>query len=120
MQSALRNCGYNLEIMAAMDKNAIDVGLKYVNNDACYPALITIGQLMNGLLSGKYDLNRTAVLITQTGGGCRATNYIAFLRKALENAGMPNIPVISVNPAGWRKILVSSINRRCCIEHCKR
>lgn len=103
LQSALRNCGYNLEIMAAMDKNAIDVGLKYVNNDACYPALITIGQLMNGLLSGKYDLNRTAVLITQTGGGCRATNYIAFLRKALENAGMPNIPVISVNPAGLEK-----------------
>ncbi len=103
LQPALRNCGYNLEIMEAMDKNAIDVGLKYVNNDACYPALITIGQLMNGLLSGKYDLNRTAVLITQTGGGCRATNYIAFLRKALENAGMPNIPVISVNPAGLEK-----------------
>ena len=58
---------------------------------------------MNGLLSGNYDLNRTALLISQTGGGCRATNYIAFIRKALENAGMPNIPVISINPAGLEK-----------------
>ncbi len=103
LEPAFRKCGYNLEVMAAMDKNAIDAGLKYVNNDACYPALITIGQLMNGLLSGKYDLNRTALLISQTGGGCRATNYIAFIRKALENAGMPNIPVISINPAGLEK-----------------
>ncbi len=103
LQPVFRHCGYNLEIMAAMDRNAIDTGLKYVNNDACYPALITIGQLMNGLLSGNYDLNRTALLISQTGGGCRATNYIAFIRKALENAGMPNIPVISVNPVGLEK-----------------
>ena len=90
LEPAFRKCGYNLEVMAAMDKDAIDAGLKYVNNDACYPALITIGQLMNGLLSGNYDLNRTALLISQTGGGCRATNYIAFIRKALENAGMPS------------------------------
>lgn len=103
LEPAFRKCGYNLEVMAAMDKDAIDAGLKYVNNDACYPALITIGQLMNGLLSGNYDLNRTALLISQTGGGCRATNYIAFIRKALENAGMPNIPVISINPAGLEK-----------------
>ena len=103
LELAFRKCGYNLEVMAAMDKDAIDAGLKYVNNDACYPALITIGQLMNGLLSGNYDLNRTALLISQTGGGCRATNYIAFIRKALENAGMPNIPVISINPAGLEK-----------------
>ena len=103
LEPAFRKCGYNLEVMAAMDKDAIDAGLKYVNNDACYPALITIGQLMNWLLSGNYDLNRTALLISQTGGGCRATNYIAFIRKALENAGMPNIPVISINPAGLEK-----------------
>ncbi len=69
LEPAFRKCGYNLEVMAAMDKDAIDAGLKYVNNDACYPALITIGQLMNGLLSGNYDLNRTALLISQTGGG---------------------------------------------------
>ena len=103
MEPAFRSAGYKLEVMAAMDKTAIDTGLKYVNNDACYPALITIGQLMNGLLSGRYDLNRTALLISQTGGGCRATNYISFIRKALENAGMPNIPVISINPAGLEK-----------------
>ncbi len=103
MEPAFRASGYKLEVMAAMDKTAIDTGLKYVNNDACYPALITIGQLMNGLLSGKYDLNRTALLISQTGGGCRATNYISFIRKALQNAGMPNIPVISINPAGLER-----------------
>jgi len=103
LEPAIRACGYQLEIMDAIDSSAIDTGLKYVNNDACYPALIVIGQLMNGLFSGKYDLNRTALLISQTGGGCRATNYIAFIRKALVNAGMPNIPVISINPAGLEK-----------------
>lgn len=103
LEPVFRSCGYNLEVMAAMDRSAIDTGLKYVNNDACYPALITVGQLMNGLLSGKYDLNRTALLISQTGGGCRATNYIAFIRKALANAGMPNIPVISINMVGLEK-----------------
>ena len=103
LEPAFRQAGYKIEVMAAMDKHAIETGLKYVNNDACYPALISIGQLLNALLSGKYDLNRTALLITQTGGGCRATNYIAFIRKALENMGMPNIPVISINPAGLEK-----------------
>ncbi|MBR5794265.1 MAG: 2-hydroxyacyl-CoA dehydratase, partial [Anaerotignum sp.] len=103
LEPAFRKEGYNIEIMEAMDKNAIETGLKYVNNDACYPALISIGQLLNALLSGKYDLNRTALLISQTGGGCRATNYIAFIRKALENLGMPDIPVISINPAGLEK-----------------
>jgi len=103
IEPAFRAAGYHLEVMEAMDKQAIDTGLKYVNNDACYPALIAIGQLMNGLLSGKYDLNHTALIISQTGGGCRATNYIAFIRKALENAGMPSIPVISLNPVGLEK-----------------
>lgn len=103
LEPAFRSCGYHFEVMQAMDKSAIDTGLKYVNNDACYPALIVIGQLMNALFSGKYDLNRTALMITQTGGGCRATNYIAFIRKALANAGMPNIPVISLNPGGLEK-----------------
>ena len=103
LEPAFRKAGYNIVVMEAMDKHAIETGLKYVNNDACYPALISIGQLLNALLSGKYDLNRTALLISQTGGGCRATNYIAFIRKALENLGMPDIPVISVNPAGLEK-----------------
>jgi predicted nucleotide-binding protein (sugar kinase/HSP70/actin superfamily) len=76
------------------------VGLQYVNNDACYPSLIVIGQVMEALLSGKYDLDHTAVFMSQTGGGCRASNYIGFLRRALEKAGMAQIPVISVNANG--------------------
>ncbi|SFS05448.1 2-hydroxyacyl-CoA dehydratase [Anaeromicropila populeti] len=98
---ALSSCGYNF--VALQDsKTAVEYGLKYVNNDACYPSLIVIGQFMEALLSGKYDLNRTAIIITQTGGGCRATNYIGFIRRALENAGMSQIPVISLS-AGIEK-----------------
>ena len=89
--------------MPAEDPNSIDFGLKYVNNDACYPALIVVGQVLKALKSGKYDLDKTAVLITQTGGGCRATNYIGFIRKALKNAGMEQIPVVSVSAQGLEK-----------------
>ncbi len=98
---ALTSCGYNLEILPTTEK-AVDFGLKYVNNDACYPSLIVVGQFMEALLSGKYDLNKVALLITQTGGGCRATNYIGFIRRALEKAGMEQIPVISLS-AGIEK-----------------
>ena len=76
------------------------MGLKYVNNDACYPSLMVVGQIMDALLSGKYDLNKTAVIMSQTGGGCRASNYIAFIRRALKKAGMEQIPVISLNLSG--------------------
>ena len=100
METAFRSFGYNLEILQNDDKNAVDTGLKYVNNDACYPSLIVIGQIMDALLSGKYDLDRTAVIMTQTGGGCRASNYISFVRRALEKAGMPQVPVISLNANG--------------------
>lgn len=97
---ALSSCGYHIEVLQNEGKSAIDVGLKYVNNDACYPSLIVIGQIMEALLSGKYDLNKTALFMSQTGGGCRASNYIGFLRRALEKAGMEQIPVISVNANG--------------------
>ncbi|MDO5417002.1 MAG: acyl-CoA dehydratase activase-related protein [Lachnospiraceae bacterium] len=100
LEPAIRSCGYNIEILQNASRSAIDVGLKYVNNDACYPSLIVIGQIMEALLSGRYDLNRTAVFMTQTGGGCRASNYIGFIRRALEKAGMSQIPVISVNANG--------------------
>ena len=70
----------------------VNTGLKYVNNDACYPSLIVIGQLMNALLSGKYDTDKIALAISQTGGGCRATSYISFIRRALEKAGYGHIP----------------------------
>ncbi len=100
LEPAVRAFGYHVEVLQNHNRNAIDVGLQYVNNDACYPSLIVIGQIMDALLSGKYDLNRTAVLMTQTGGGCRASNYIGFIRRALEKAGMSQIPVISLNANG--------------------
>jgi len=100
LQSAFRACGYNFEILGNDNKHSVDVGLKYVNNDACYPSLLVVGQLMEALLSGKYDLNKTALIITQTGGGCRATNYIGFIRRALKKADMEHIPVISINLGG--------------------
>ena len=100
IEPAVRSCGYNLEVLQNFDRTAIDTGLKYVNNDACYPSLIVVGQIMDALLSGKYDLEHTAVIMSQTGGGCRASNYIGFIRRALERAGMPQIPVISLNANG--------------------
>ena len=100
IEPAMKSCGYHIEVLGNDNRQAIDTGLKYVNNDACYPSLIVVGQIMDALLSGKYDLNQTAVIMTQTGGGCRATNYVGFIRRALEKAGMPQIPVISLNLSG--------------------
>ncbi len=95
----LKNEGYNCVLMPSVDQGAVDMGLKYVNNDICYPSILVTGQIMEAVLSGKYDLSRTAVLITQTGGGCRATNYIALIRKALKDSGHPEVPVISLTAA---------------------
>ena len=92
--------GYHLEVLPNDNKQAVDMGLKYVNNDACYPSLIVVGQIMDAILSGKYDTDKTAVIITQTGGGCRASNYIGFIRRALKKAGYEHIPVISLNLSG--------------------
>ncbi len=100
LEPAFNACGYHFEVLNNDNKHSVDVGLKYVNNDACYPSLLVVGQLMQALLSGKYDLNKTAIIMSQTGGGCRATNYIGFIRRALEKAGMEQIPVISLNLAG--------------------
>lgn len=100
VESAMQESGYNLVVLPSVDKGAVDAGLKYVNNDACYPSILVTGQIMEALLSGQYDLDKTAVIISQTGGGCRATNYIAFIRKALQDAGMPQVPVISANLQG--------------------
>ncbi|MEF9951007.1 MAG: acyl-CoA dehydratase activase-related protein [Clostridium sp.] len=102
-EEALKIAGYNLKVLPSTDSESIEEGLKYVNNDVCYPAIITLGQILKALKSGEYDLSTTAVAITQTGGGCRATNYIGFLRKALKDAGYDNIPVISVNTKGMEK-----------------
>ncbi|MDR0855821.1 MAG: acyl-CoA dehydratase activase-related protein, partial [Clostridiales bacterium] len=102
LQEVFGRAGYRVEILPD-SKNAVETGLKFVNNDACYPTILTIGSVMDALLSGKYDLSRTAVMITQTGGGCRATNYIALLRKALKEGGMGHVPVVSFNFAGLEK-----------------
>lgn len=103
LEEAFRISGYKLEVLPSFDNEAIDEGLKYVNNDACYPAVIIIGQLIAALKSGKYDLQNTSVMIAQTGGGCRATNYIALLRKAFLDAGLENTPIISINASGFEK-----------------
>ena len=103
LQPAFNAAGYNLEVLPNDNKEAVDVGLKYVNNDACYPSLMVVGQIMQALLSGKYDLNKVAVIMSQTGGGCRASNYIHLLRKALVKAGYPQIPVASLNFSGLEK-----------------
>ena len=100
LEPAFNAEGYHLEILGNDNKDAVDVGLKYVNNDACYPSLMVVGQIMQALLSGKYDTHRTAVIMTQTGGGCRASNYIGFIRRALKKVGMEYIPVISLNLSG--------------------
>jgi predicted CoA-substrate-specific enzyme activase len=100
IEAAFQASGYNLVILGNDNKAAVDVGLKYVNNDACYPSLMVVGQIMDAVLSGKYDMNQTAVIITQTGGGCRASNYIGFIRRALEKAGFSQVPVISINLSG--------------------
>ncbi|MBO6133520.1 MAG: 2-hydroxyacyl-CoA dehydratase [Lachnospiraceae bacterium] len=100
IESAFKSAGYNMVVMNNDGHESVEYGLKYVNNDACYPSLIVTGQIMQSLLSGKYDLQKTAVIISQTGGGCRATNYIGFIRRALEKAGLSHIPVISLNLSG--------------------
>lgn len=98
--NVMNNCGYHIELLTNDGPNVVQEGLKYVHNDTCYPALLVIGQFIDALHSGKYDLDRTALIITQTGGGCRASNYIHLLRKALKKAGLERIPVVSLNMSG--------------------
>ncbi|WP_241157307.1 2-hydroxyacyl-CoA dehydratase [Adlercreutzia sp. ZJ242] len=89
--------GYNVKLLPSVDHGAVDAGLKYVNNDICYPSILVTGQIMEAVMSGEYDTDKLAVLITQTGGGCRATNYIALIRKALKSVGLGHIPVIALS-----------------------
>ena len=108
--------GYNVKLLKNCTQKTIETGLKYVNNDACYPSIIVVGQFLEALASGKYDPERTALMITQTGGGCRATNYIGFIRKALKDAGFTQVPVISFNVGGLEsnpgfKLSVSLISK---------
>ncbi|MDY2959663.1 MAG: acyl-CoA dehydratase activase-related protein [Hornefia sp.] len=103
MKEAIGSCGYNVELLPSVDKNSVEEGLRYINNDVCYPTIVTLGQIISALKSGKYDLNKTAVLMSQTGGGCRASNYVALLRKALKDLDMGQIPVVSFNAVGLEK-----------------
>ena len=98
--SIFRHYGYKAELLTTSGPSIVQEGLKYVHNDTCYPALLVIGQFIDALKSGKYDLSKTALIITQTGGGCRASNYIHLLRKALRKAGFADVPVISLNLSG--------------------
>ena len=104
LESAVKSCGYNVKLLRDCTQKTVETGLKYVNNDACYPSILTTGQMIEALESGEYDLNKTALIMSQTGGGCRATNYIGFIRKALKDAGFGNIPVISFNIVGMEKM----------------
>ena len=104
LESAMKSEGYKVELLRTCTNHTVETGLKYVNNDACYPSILTTGQMIEALESGKYDLNKTALIMSQTGGGCRATNYIGFIRKALKDAGFANIPVISFNIVGMEKM----------------
>jgi len=100
LEPVFKASGYNLEVLPSIDSKATEEGLVHVNNDACYPSILTTGQIMLALKSGKYDLNNTSVMMSQTGGPCRASNYVGFIRKALKDADMEQVPVISVNAVG--------------------
>lgn len=103
LAAVMRQAGYRCELLENCGSQVCELGLKYVHNDTCYPALLVIGQFLDALGSGKYDLDHTALIITQTGGGCRASNYIHLLRKALVKAGYPQVPVVSLNFSGLEK-----------------
>ncbi len=116
INDAMEPSGYRVEVLPSVDYNAIDEGLKYVNNDACYPSIIAVGQLIAAVKSGKYDVNNISLVMSQTGGPCRASNYVAFIRKALKDMDMEHIPVISANLVGLEsnpgfKITLPLINR---------
>ena len=100
LETALGREGYKTVMLPEVDTNAVDEGLKYINNDACYPTIVSLGQIISYLKSGELDLEKTAIFMSQTGGGCRASNYVALLRKALKDMELPDIPVVSVNWAG--------------------
>ena len=103
LQPAMRRYGYHVVMLENDGRSAIETGLRFVNNDACYPSIITVGQMMEAVLSGKYDTDRLALAMTQTGGCCRASNYVGFIRRALDKAGLSHIPVISFNANGMEK-----------------
>ena len=103
LEPVFQKHGYNIVVLDNDDRRAVDVGLKFVNNDACFPSITVVGQIMQAVLSGKYDTDKLAIIMTQTGGCCRASNYVAFIRRALEKVGLSHIPVISLNTNGMEQ-----------------
>lgn len=103
LEPVFRHHGFRMEVLTNDNRNAIDMGLKFVNNDACFPSITVVGQIMDAVLSGKYDTNKLAIIMSQTGGCCRASNYVGFIRRALEKVGLSHIPVISLNANGMEK-----------------
>ena len=103
LEPVFHKFGFNVVVLDNDNRSAIDTGLKFVNNDACFPSITTVGQIMEAVLSGKYDTDRLAIIMTQTGGCCRASNYVSFIRRALDKAGLSHIPVISLNANGMEK-----------------
>lgn len=102
-EPVLAKYGFNIEVLQNDNRQAIDTGLKFVNNDACFPSITVVGQIMDAVLSGKYDTDKLAIIMTQTGGCCRASNYVGFIRRALGSVGLSHIPVISLNANGMEK-----------------
>ena len=103
LEPVFRKYGYHVVVLDNAGRSAIDTGLKFVNNDACFPSITTVGQIMEAVLSGKYDTDRLAIIMTQTGGCCRASNYVSFIRRALDKVNLSHIPVISLNANGMEK-----------------
>ena len=103
LEVILRKNGYKVVRLTNEERSAVEQGVRFVHNDACYPAICVIGQFLEALQSGKYDLNKTALIYIQTGGGCRASNYVSLLKKALQRSGMPQVPVIAINFTGLEK-----------------
>ena len=103
LMSLFRSNGYNVQLLESTGPHIAETGLKYTHNDTCYPAILVVGQLMDAMLSGKYDTDKTALIMFQTGGGCRASNYISLIRKALKKANLEHVPVISLNFYGMEK-----------------
>jgi len=103
LESVFALYGFRIKVLDNDNRSAIEMGLKFVNNDACFPSITVVGQIMDAVLSGEYDTDRLAVLMSQTGGCCRASNYVGFIRRALDKAGLGHIPVISLNANGMEK-----------------
>lgn len=103
VEAVFRNSGFRIKVLKEASAQDIECGLRFVNNDACFPTIVVVGQLINAFISGKEDPDQTSVMITQTGGGCRATNYVAFLRKALREAGLEHVPVIALSAQSFEK-----------------